>query len=168
MHIKDLMPWSWGKRNVPAQREDTDPIRNLQSGINRAFEDFWRGFDLPMTGQWDGGLPLDLPRVDVRESDKEIEVVAELPGMDDADVDVSVAEGALTIRGEKKSEREKEEKGYVLRERSSGRIERVVPLPQELDVDSAKASFKNGVLTVTIPKTAEARAALKRIPVRRG
>ena len=95
-------------------------------------------------------------------------MVAELPGMDEADVEVSVAEGMLTIRGEKKSERDEEEKGYVLRERSFGRIERVVPLPAGLDLDSAKATFKNGVLTVTIARTAEAQAAVKHIAVQRG
>jgi HSP20 family protein len=95
-------------------------------------------------------------------------VVVELPGMDEADIDVSVAEGMLTIRGKKKAERETEDKGYVLRERSFGTIERMVPLPDGLDVDSAKASFMNGVLTVSIPRTAEAQAAVKRIPVQRG
>jgi HSP20 family protein len=71
----------------------------------------------------------------------------------------------LTIRGEKKEEREREDKGYVLRERSFGRIERLVPLPVGIDPDSAKATFKNGVLTVTIAKTPEAQSAVKRIQV---
>lgn len=88
--------------------------------------------------------------------------------MDEADVDVSVAEGMLTIRGEKKSEREREGDGYILRERSFGRIERMVPLPEGLDLDSAEATFKNGVLTVRIAKTAEAQRAAKRIQVQRG
>ena len=123
-----------------------------------------------MPGIWGDGVAGGLmPRVDVRETDKEVEVVAELPGMDEADVDVSVAAGMLTIRGEKKSEREeRRRKGYILRERSFGRIERVVPLPEGLDLDSAKATFKNGVLTVRIAKTAEAQRAVKRIPVQRG
>ena len=87
--------------------------------------------------------------------------------MNEADIDVSVAPGMLTIRGEKKSERDEEKEGYVLRERSFGRVERVVPLPDGLDLDSPKAVFKNGVLTVTIAKTAEARQAVRRIAVQR-
>jgi HSP20 family protein len=169
MNIKDLIPWSRDRRELPVRREGEEPMLALQSDINRAFENFWRMFELPMPGGW--GAPFaggDVPRVDMRATDKEVEVVAELPGMDEADIDVSVVEGMLTIRGKKKAERETEDKGYVLRERSFGTIERMVPLPEGLDVDSAKASFKNGVLTVSIPRTAEAQSAVKRIPVQRG
>ena len=143
--------------------------RGLQLDINRVFDNFWRSFELPMLGTGNGGAGSGLvPQVDVRETDQEIEVIAELPGMDEADVDVSVAPGMLTIRGEKKSEREQEGDGYILRERSFGRIERMVPLPEGLDLDSAEATFKNGVLTVRIAKTAEAQRAAKRIQVQRG
>jgi HSP20 family protein len=149
--------------------DDDDPMRALQLDINRVFDNFWRSFELPMLGTGNGGAGSGLvPQVDVRETDQEVEVVAELPGMDEADVDVSVAEGMLTIRGEKKSEREREGDGYILRERSFGRIERLVPLPEGLDLDSAEATFKNGVLTVRIAKTAEAQRAAKRIEVQRG
>jgi HSP20 family protein len=166
MNIRDLIPWSRGGREVQARREDRDdPMLALQSDVNRIFENFWRGFDLPMLGDGDDSENGMMPRVDVRETDKEVEVVAELPGMDEADLDVSVSEGMLTIRGEKKEEREREDKGYVLRERSFGRIERLVPLPAGIDPDSAKATFKNGVLTVTIAKTPEAQSAVKRIQV---
>jgi HSP20 family protein len=169
MNIRDLIPWSRGGREVQARREDRDdPMLTLQSDVNRIFESFWRGFDLPMLGNGDGSEDGMMPRVDVRETDKEVEVVAELPGMNEADLDVSVSEGMLTIRGEKKEEREREDKGYVVRERSFGRIERLVPLPAGIDPDSAKATFKNGVLTVTIAKTPEAQSAVKRVPVHAG
>ena len=108
-----------------------------------------------------------MPSVDVSESDKEIEVTAELPGIDEKDIDISLAEGVLTIRGEKKSEVEKKEKDYYLQERTFGSIERVVPLPDTIDLDSANATFKNGVLTVKLAKKPEAAAATKRITVRR-
>jgi HSP20 family protein len=167
MHIRDLIPWGRGGREVQVRREGQhNPMLALQSDINRMFEDLWRSFDLPMLGNAGDGFGNGaMPRVDVRETDKEVEVVAELPGMEEPDLEVSVGEGMLTIRGEKKEEHEREDKGYVLRERSFGRIERVVPLPAGLDPDSAKATFKNGVLTVTIPKTPEAQAAVKRIQV---
>jgi HSP20 family protein len=177
MNIRDLIPWSqsrrepWSqsRRQVAVRREgEADPVQALQQSIDRVFEDFWRTFNLPMLGDWGDGLESAVvPRVDVRETDQEVEVVAELPGMDEPDIDVSVSQGMLTIRGEKRSEREEEDDGYVLRERSFGRVERIVPLPDGLDVDSAQATFKNGVLTVRIPKTAETQRAAKRISVRR-
>jgi HSP20 family protein len=143
-------------------------MQSLQHNIDRVLEDFWRSFNLPMLTDWDeGAASVVVPQVDVRETDQEVEVVAELPGMNEADVDVSVSQGMLTIRGEKTSEREEEDDGYVLRERSFGRVERIVPLPEGLDVDAARATFRNGVLTVTIPKTAETQQAAKRISVQR-
>jgi HSP20 family protein len=165
MRITDLVPWSGkGSRNGSGRREGSNSLMALQSDMNRVFEDFWSAFGPPALGLSERE---SLPRVDVRESDKEVEVVAELPGMDEADIDVSLAEGVLTIRGEKKAEQEKEEKGYVLRERRFGLVERTVPLPDGLDVDAAQAKFKNGVLTVAIPKTAQARSDVKRIAVKR-
>jgi HSP20 family protein len=177
MNIRDLIPWSQSRREPMGQSsrelavrrgDQDDPVSTLQQSIDRVFEDFWRTFDLPMLGNGEDGLAAGfVPRVDVRETEQEVEVVAELPGMNEADVDVSVAQGMLTIRGEKKSEREQEERGYVLRERSFGRVERIVPLPEGLDLDAAQATFKDGVLTVRIQKTAEAQRAAKRISVQR-
>ena len=171
MNIGDLIPWSRGGHEVQVRREGApEPTLALPSDIDRVFEDFWRRFGLPIPQLWDDGDGVGsglVPRVDVRETDNEVEVVAELPGMDEAGIDVSLAPGMLTIRGEKRSERDEEKEGYVLRERSFGRVERVVPLPDGLDLDSAKATFKNGVLTVSIAKTAEARQAVKRIAVQR-
>lgn len=169
MRVTDLIPWSLGRREVPMHRNGGDRRSALQSDVNRVLEDFWRRFDVPMVAGWDIGIAdARIPPVDVRETDKALEVKAELPGMDEADVDVSLAEGTLTIRGEKKSEREAEEKGYVLHERSFGRVERVMPLPDGLDLDSAKATFRNGVLTVSIPRTAESLATVRHIPVKQG
>jgi HSP20 family protein len=170
MSIRDLLPLGRGKHEIAARQENNplaNPLGALQLDINEAFADFWRAFDAPAFG---GGEPGGgaVPKVDIRETDREVEVTAELPGMDEADIDVSVADGILTIRGERKAERETKDKGYVRRERSFGRIERVVPLPAGLDPNSATANFKKGVLTVTIAKTAEAQDAVKRIAVRRG
>jgi HSP20 family protein len=167
MNIRELIPWNRSRQAVSERRSDPDPVGALRSDINRAFEDFWRWFDVPMTGAPDNDeSDTAQPRIDVRETDKAIEVVAELPGLDEGDVDVSICSGALTIRAEKESERETKDQDYLLRERSVGLIERMVPLPDGLDLDAAEASFRNGVLTVTIPKTAEGQASTKRIPVR--
>ena len=166
MNIRDLIPWNWGKRQVPVRREQSQPLQSLQNDINRAFDSFWRGFDLPWPST-SSAWSISMPSVDVSESDKEIEVTAELPGIDEKDIDISLAECVLTIRGEKKSEVEKKEKDYYLQERTFGSIERVVPLPDTIDLDSANATFKNGVLTVKLAKKLEAAAATKRITVRR-
>jgi HSP20 family protein len=104
--------------------------------------------------------------VDVRETDQAIEVKAELPGMDEGEVDVSIADGALIIRGEKKLERAHEGEGFMLRERSFGRTERILPLPDGLDLDAARAEFRRGVLTVTIPKAVQEQQGPKRIQVK--
>jgi HSP20 family protein len=166
MNIRDLIPWNWGKRQVPVRREQSEPLRSLQNDINRAFDNFWRGFDLPWPST-SSAWSVSMPNVDVSETDKEIEVTADLPGMDEKDIDVSLAEGLLTIRGEKKSEVEKKEKEYYLQERTFGSVERVIPLPDTVDLDSANATFKNGVLTIKLTKKPEAAASTKRITVRR-
>jgi len=175
MRVSELIPWRSSRssgsdrRDVPARRDGGDPLGALQSEINRVFDSFWRGFDLPTLGGGASDLGNEnLPRVDVRDTGPAIEVVAELPGTEPGDIEVSFSDGALTIRGEKTSEREDQDSGYVLRERSFGVIERTVPLPDGIDFDSAQASFRNGVLTITIPKTAEAQSAVRRIPVQRG
>ena len=166
LNVRDLVPWRSEKRGPPARREGADPVGSLQSDINRAFELFWRGVDLPPAGAWSLAAGSTLPKVDVSETDKAVEIKAELPGLEPDDIEVSIADGAVAIRGQKKAEREAKEKDYVLRERSVGIIERTVPLPDGLDTDAAEASFKNGVLTLTIPKTPEAQAAVRRIPVK--
>jgi HSP20 family protein len=85
--------------------------------------------------------------------------------VEEGDIDVRVSDGMLTISAEKKAAREVDDNGYLLRERSFGRVERTLPLPEGLDPDAAQASFKDGVLIVTIPKSTEAQADSKRIPV---
>jgi HSP20 family protein len=167
MKVKDLIPW--GRREGSVQREGANAVHALQADLDHAFDEFWRSFGMPMPQGWIGGADSDAAlRIDVRESPKEVEVLAELPGMDEKDVDIRVAEGTLTIRGEKSAERTKEEKDYVLRERSFGHIERVVQLPEGLDIDAANATFKNGVLTVSIPRTADSQSEVKHIRVQRG
>jgi HSP20 family protein len=123
-------------------------------------------FPLPLS-RWPSALLNNDSRVqvDVVETDKDVRVTAELPGMEESDIDVRVSNGMLIISGEKKVDREMDENGYTLRERSFGRVERTLPLPEGIDGKAAEATFKSGVLTVTIPKTNQARSKAKRIPV---
>jgi HSP20 family protein len=169
MRVSDLIPWKQERRPEPAVRDERDPVAALQSDVNRAFADFLRMVNLPLPmASWPGMFTDSVAgmRVDVEETDKEVRVSAELPGIDEGDIDVRVSDGMLVISGEKRADREADETGYILRERSFGRVERALPVPDGIDADAAQATFKNGVLTVTIPKTAQAQNSAKRIPVK--
>lgn len=163
MQIRDLIPWRNSKGSEIVKRDEDNPVLSLQRDVNRIFEDFWKRFDQPFgaIGRWDSG-----PRTDIAETDRALEVSVELPGLDRKEVDVSLTDGALTIKGEKKSEREESKKGYHLSERSYGSFYRSIPLPSGVDTDKASAEFKNGVLTVTLPKTQEALSRVKKIEVK--
>jgi HSP20 family protein len=105
------------------------------------------------------------PNIDIRENDKEMIVEAELPGIDEKDIEVSVRYGVLSLRGEKKSERDEKKDTYHVIERSFGSFERSFELPDSADQDQIKADFTKGVLRVVIPKRAEAAKAEKKIPI---
>jgi HSP20 family protein len=167
MSITDLVPWRRGEKQVPVKREEEPSIFSFQREVNRLFDEFSRGWGLApfheFSEQWDAFSP----RVDVVEGDKEITVSAELPGMDETEIDLSLSHGVLTISGEKQGEKEDKGRNYYRMERSYGSFQRSVPLPSEVDEDKAKATFKKGVLTITLPKTAQAQAR-KRIPIKTG
>jgi len=129
--------------------------------MNRLFDEFSRDLDLPgMSLSTDFGFP----HVEVSETDKEVKVEAELPGLSEGDIDLTLKDGALILRGEKKSTIE--DKSRRVSERFYGRFERMIPLPSEVKEDQVNAAFKNGVLTVTLPKSAEAAQKSKRIPIK--
>ena len=107
-----------------------------------------------------------MPAVDIAESEKAYEITAELPGMDEKNIEVKVTDGSLTIKGEKQEEKEEKEKDYYLQERRYGSFERSFELPESVDPDKIEASFKKGVLTVTLPKKAEAQKPAKKIEVK--
>ena len=153
------VPWPWRRR-----RGEMSPFVDLQGRINRMFEDAWSGFDLaPFAGAEAAGEIQ--PRVDVSETDSEIEIKAELPGVEEKDVEVTMANGRITLKGEKKSEKEEKKKGYHLVERSWGSFQRSFQLPDGVDAAKAKASFDKGVLTVSIPKTEKAKQNVKKIAI---
>jgi len=150
-----------GDRDLATRREEY-PYLSFQRDVNRLFEDFFRGFDVPSFGagtEWAGFNP----RIDIEEKDGEVQVTAELPGMEQKDFELSLAGDLLVLSGEKREEREDKAGGW--HERSYGRFERAIPLPAEIDTEHAKAEFKNGVLRVHLPKSAAAREQTKRIPV---
>ncbi|MBN1993281.1 MAG: Hsp20/alpha crystallin family protein [Anaerolineae bacterium] len=164
MAIRDLVPWKWGnEKQVPVRRENDNPMVALQHNIDRLFDDFFRGTSLTPFGEsWSGFTP----RIDVTENDQAYMVSAELPGLDENDVQVSLANNILTISGEKKEEKEDKGQNYYRLERAYGSFQRNIPLPPGLKTDQVDATFKKGVLTILLPKAAEARRQAKRIPAK--
>jgi HSP20 family protein len=156
--MRSLMPFSWN--TDVARRDDGDPFTLMQKEINRMFSEFGRGWPARLT---DGDVS---PRLDVAETDSAIEVTAELPGIDEKDVDVMLRDDVLTIRGEKKSEREEKKTDYHLVERSFGQFSRSIRLPFAADSEAVKAHFAKGLLKVTIAKPAEAKEKTVKIQVR--
>ncbi|MFO1111036.1 MAG: Hsp20/alpha crystallin family protein [Bradyrhizobium sp.] len=139
----------------PVVRRDTNPFSFLQQEIDRLFEGVARGFpNFPAFA----GTSANLPRMDVSETDKVIEVEAELPGLETKDVQINLADNVLTIRGEKKSEREEKNKDYHLVERSFGSFSRSVQLPQGVKPEDVSAEIAKGVLKVTVKKPAPAQS----------
>jgi len=161
MPKKSLLP-SEGKSLQP-KREEYNPLTLLRREMNSLVDNFFRGFELE---PFKGHFGTFSPSVDIQESVKDIKVTAELPGVDDKDIEVSLGKDSLTIKGEKQEKKEDKGKDYYRMERSFGSFSRTIPLPAEVDTDKAKAEFKKGVLTVTLPKTARAIKETKKIPVR--
>jgi HSP20 family protein len=166
MAIRDLLPrrFNWGKRNVPVRREKSaDPISMLQREMNRMFDSFFEDFGL---APWENDDFRFSPQIDIKETGKEIQVIAELPGMDEKDFDISVNDQVLTLRGEKRIEKENHDENYYHVERSYGSFYREIPLPEEVDADKVEAEYKKGVLTIHLPKKPEAERKSRRIHVK--
>lgn len=163
MAIRDLIPWGRDNRPAPVpSKGEEHPFLTLHREMNRLFDDvFGRSF-LPSAASF-GGLANAWPRVEVVADDKGLKVTAELPGLEEKDVDLRLEKDGLLIAGETNSERQDATRGYS--ERYHGRFERWIPLPFEVDEDSVEATFRNGVLDVTLPKSPKARESGKRIQI---
>jgi len=151
------------------------PFESLRHEIDRLFDDFNGGFfrspfrhsmfDVAPFRNRDIKWPA-APAVDFADTEKAYELTAELPGIDEKNVEVKVANGVLTIKGEKQEEKEENKKDYYLHERNYGSFERSFQVPDGVNVDKIEAKFKKGVLTVTLPKKEEAQKAAKKIEVK--
>ena len=166
--------------NTPEKKADRPaewrPFESLRREVDRLFEDFqvgsWRSpfgrtaFDVQPF--WRGEISWGkAPAVDIVDKEKAYEITAELPGMDEGNIDVKFSDGTLTITGEKKDEKEERKKDYYLSERRYGSFQRSFGVPDGVDADRIEASFKNGVLSVTLPKTAEAQKNEKKIAIKK-
>ncbi len=151
-----------------------NPLFDLRNEIDTLFDRFFSG---SMFGPFGAGIPDALPlrqrfggmvpKVDVSETDREIQIVAELPGLKQEDVELTLEDDLLTLRGQASESREEKDKQFHLTERSSGRFERSFRLPETVDRERVSAKFESGLLTVTLPKAERAQKAAKRIEIGR-
>jgi len=169
MANRDLTPWSRATGLTPFGGRD--PFMSFRREMDRLFDDFFtpgetRSFSAPaaqpaqMLAAW--------PRIDVHETDQAYIVTAEAPGVDPNDIQLDLRENALVISGEKRVERREEDQDVRYAERAYGRFERIIPFDSEIDPDRVDATAQNGVLTITLPKAAQARDRTRRIQVKPG
>lgn len=185
MSVKKWIPWNWFKKEeedvgskVPVQRANSHDPAALISGslaqfhqeFDRLFEQAFRGLDLllPHTSRslWprmtDGMIK---PTLDLGATDKEYAIAVEVPGVDEKDVKVEIAGDTLTIRGEKKQEATENDKNYYRMERRYGSFQRILSLPEDADQEGVSATFKNGILTITMPRKAAPRTHVRQIQI---
>jgi HSP20 family protein len=162
MAMKDLIPWNRQGDVTVRRSDDVNPFLTLHREMNRLFDQAFRGFDLAPfgTGRLLGAA--GLPNIEVNDTGKDVTVSAELPGLDEKDVEVELTNGVLIIKGEKKTETE--DKDRLFSERTYGRFERRIPV-EDVETDKVSATFKNGVLTVTLPKVPQAQSNVRRIAI---
>lgn len=165
MNVRDLVPWNRSgdrDRTLPvAEGPGASPLFTLHREMNRLFDDVFRGFDGPSL--WGGRLAW--PQIEVQDHEREYWVTAELPGLEEKDVEVLFDDGVLTLRGEKRQETEDRSRAFS--ERVYGRFERRLSLG-DIDENAIQATFRNGVLTVTAPKSERSRERVRRIPINTG
>jgi len=176
MELKNVLtPWNWFKKEeeqtsktqaLPITREPS--LGRLHQEIDQLFESFFRGFPFSPIRQteqtWMGGMMM--PKVDIAEEGKHYTITVEVPGVEEKDLEVSIADGTLTIRGEKRHEQENREKQYHRVERSYGAFQRMLSLPNDANEEAVEAKFKNGILTLTVPKNPSTKPAGRKIAIK--
>jgi HSP20 family protein len=186
MEMKKWIPWNWfkkeegdGSKTVPVLRQSSenpgqvlrDSMAHFHREVDRLFEEAFRGWGLPaadfsrlrLPGMKNGMLK---PTLDLGATDTEYTLTVEIPGVDEKDIQLEVADDTLTVRGEKRLQNEEEGKSYYRIERSYGSFQRVLSLPEDADQNEITASFKNGLLSVTVPRKAIPASKVKRIEVK--
>ncbi len=163
MNVRDLVPSSRNAdrdRNPPAHQDAASSVFTLQREMNRLFDDVFRGFDAPAFSTaraW--------PQIEVEDGQTEYRVTAELPGLEDKDVEVLVHDDVLILRGEKQARTEDRDRAFS--ERIYGRFERRIALDGASEAN-VRAEFRNGVLTISVPKSAQSQQRVKRVPINTG
>lgn len=169
--MSKLIPWKKKADQAIARRGDEHPFARLHREMNELFEGVFDEVGHPFgLAHWpmERKLASLAPSFEVSETDDAVQVIAELPGMDEKDIEVSLDHRILTIKGEKKEEHEEKKKNTVFSERRYGSFQRMLTLPDGIDEAKVKASFKKGVLRLDVPKKPEARGSAKKIPIQAG
>jgi len=166
MAMNYMTPFRWGRREAPVrQRLEGYPVDFFRSEMNQLLDDFFKGFGLrPFSEEMESFKAFN-PRVDMTEDDSSVQIKAELPGMDEKDIEISLDKDSLTIKGEKKTESENKEKESSYMERSYGSFTRVLPISADVNTEKAEAVFKKGVLTISLPKLIKEKKAHKKITI---
>ena len=171
MKMREIAPWRWG--GLRRWSHDDEPAGGFRQQMDALHTEMDRLFDEMLNESWSGSLfprstrrELVMPVIDETEDDKAFHVSVELPGMDEKDVDITLADRRLTIRGEKKQDKEEKGKDYYRRERNYGAFQRIIDLPGDVDESRIEAAFKKGVLSIELPKTKEAQEKIKHIAVK--
>ena len=166
MTISDLVPWKRKRGDIRVGRDYDDMFGSFYREMHNLMDRFFHGFDLDSfdTGSFTTGE--FIPRVDVKENDKEIKITAELPGMDEKNINVTVSGDSITIQGEKQEEIEDKSKDYYRSECKYGTFHRIIPFSAEVDESKVEANFKKGVLKIRLPKTAEAQKKRRKIQIK--
>ncbi len=163
------------KRTAPAPARVPDTWRSFRTEMDRLFDRFAGGWGMPSLRhmfdaepmfRYESSLTLPSPAVDVTEDDGAYKVTAELPGISEKEIEVVVSGDMLTIKGEKRQEKEQKDKNFYLSERAYGTFQRSFHVPEGVDRDKIAADFSKGVLTITMPKTAKAVEQQKKIEVK--
>jgi HSP20 family protein len=168
------VPVAAKKETTTPARAKPDPFHALRDEMDRLFDRFAGGFHLPswrgMFGVEPAGqsttFSFSAPAVDVTEDEKAYKIAAEMPGLDDKNVEVTIAGDLLTIKGEKRHEKEEKDKNHYVSERAYGSFQRCFALPDSVDRDKITADLAKGVLTIMLPKKAEAQKPEKKIEVK--
>jgi HSP20 family protein len=160
MNVRDLAPWTRNgdrDRNLPTRENAASPFFTLHREVNRLFDDVFRGFDAP--GLWSGGA---WPHIEIEDASSEYRVTAELPGLEEKDIEILVHDDVLILRGEKQAKTEDRTRAFS--ERVYGRFERRIALDGASEAN-VRAEFHNGLLTIIVPKSAQSEQRVKRIPI---
>lgn len=164
MANRSLIPWRRRRETDLDVWRQRDPFLRMQEDMDRMFDSFFERPGALSTARAEGFWP----SLDVYETEKEITIQAELPGIDEKEINLSLNRNVLTIRGKKESEEEEKGKSYYRRERSYGEFQRSIELPEGIDEDKIDATYEKGILKVVVPKSEESMSISKRIQIKKG
>jgi HSP20 family protein len=164
-----LTPWSWlneeDDRKTTSSLSNIDPFSRIRHEMNQVFNDFFKDCTAHSLTSIDQNKQMMVPLVNIAESDTKYKISAEMPGINEKDIDLTIADGKIIIKAEKKNEIEDKKDQYYKAERSYGMYQRIFSLPEYVDADKIQAKFENGVLNIEIPKIKNSPPTIKKIAI---